>query len=535
MSKLFPLYSVLLPIIIGMTGTAILVFYISHWTVIFPDSATYLHMAGEIQKGKWHIDQWGRGSYSGPPLYPMLVALAEWIISGFDRAGKIVAVVAASAAIIPLFFLARQSYGDKAGLAVIPLVVLNPLYLQYVSQALTESLFTFLFLAGIVLTLYALAKNSPILWFTVGIMAGSAWMTRDAGIIVPFISFLWLAVGMWKKRCLPSDIVRNSVALLLGIILIYAPLKIVMTMDQKGMSNLPKTSIAFNLIMPDLRNIMEREMYTAKLNENSTEYALTEAQRVPPKLSDTLQHWKLILQRFGVNIGAMIESIYDILGLTAVLFVLIGISGGKYLFIGSYIIIYFIFYAAAGGFTGALSPERYLVPIIPLLGIWVVAGILIAGKFIRKFKIKHLEKAIMLLCFGIIISIYFQDIMQLKIIFQQKLNKVEFYKQLGERIRQASHSHGMEEISVMTRSPYLSYYSGASFVLLPYGEYPEVLNFAKQKGVDFLFMDKGMIPQRPQLSFLLNPNTSLPELERVFYTHSREDNNKLLAVLYKIK
>ena len=387
------------------------------------------------------------------------------------------------------------------------------------------------------------------LWFIVGIMAGSAWMTRDAGIIMPFFSILWLAIGMWKKRCSPLGIVRNSGALLLGIILIYAPFKILMTLDQKSMHNTPKTSIAFNLIIPDLRNTMEREIYTSKLNGSSTEYALTEAQKVSPKLSDALlQHWRKILYRFGVNIGLMIASMYSMLGLIASLFVLIGISLGKsslrkeserfpfpLLFIGSYIIIYFIFYATAGGFTGALFPERYLVPIIPLLGIWAVTGILISGEFIRKFKVKHLDKVIILLCLGIILSIYLQNILQLRTFSQQRLKKVEFYKLLGESIRKASHSHGMEEISVMTRSPYLSYYSGASFVLLPYGEYPEVIKFAKQKGVDFLYVDVAVIFQRPQLSSLLNSNTSLPELERVYNKHSRKDNNKLLAVLYKIK
>ena len=117
--------------------------------------------------------------------------------------------------------------------------------------------------------------------------------------------------------------------------------------------------------------------------------------------------------------------------------------------------------------------------IIPFLEFGLSQGILIAGNFIRKFKVKHLEKAIMLLCFGIIISIYFQDIMQLRIL-SAKLNKVEFTNSWGKNQEGLARSwYG--EISVMTRSSYLSYYSGASFYLLPYGEYPEVIKFAKQR------------------------------------------------------
>src|SRR3990172_13170714 len=98
------LYSVVLPISISMLGTAIFVAYLSPWSAGVTDATMYLRMAQEIQKGRWHIDNWSRGSYVGPPLYPLFVAILEWFFKDFERAGTIVSIAASSLLVIPIFF-----------------------------------------------------------------------------------------------------------------------------------------------------------------------------------------------------------------------------------------------------------------------------------------------------------------------------------------------------------------------------------------------------------------------------------------------
>jgi len=119
------------PLILGVAGAVALCSYISPWAAVKPDSTIYLRMAEEIQKGYWHIDQWGRGAYSGVPMYPMLVALVEWVIPGLETAGTLAAIMPAAIVVVPLFFLARHFYGKKAAWIVIPLTIFNPWYLAY--------------------------------------------------------------------------------------------------------------------------------------------------------------------------------------------------------------------------------------------------------------------------------------------------------------------------------------------------------------------------------------------------------------------
>lgn len=538
----------ILPIILGVAGAAILYSYITPWVVLEPDSATYLRMAEEIQKGRWHIDQWGRGAYSGPPIYPILVGLLEWVVPGFDIAGTIVAVMAASIAVIPLFVLARKFYGEKAGWAAIPLTILIPLYVNYVSLPLTESLFIFFSLVWIVLTYLAVTKNMPKLWFLAGVVGGVSWLIRDVGIILPVLSFLWFGIRIWKGGIIFPQITKNGVALILGILLVSVPLKIVMAIDLKAIPNSPPpASILFNLMMPELTDSTKREIYTGRLNEDSTEYALVEAQKVPPGLVAVVGRWTWILKRLVYNVVVMGMVIYNELGFMLLLFILAGIVKGKDLkkedmewrqvaplLLGSYALLYLFFYALAGAFTGPIGAERYLVPLVPLWGIWAAAGILWIGKYAGRFKLKHLEQWVVALCVGIVLINFIPGLIICKQTYKRLGLRAQFDKKIGTRVRAIAHSYSMDSMVIMGRNPYIPYYAGALWFLTPYADYPEILKFAKARHVDFLYMDEHLVRVRPQLNFLLDSMSSSPGMERVLGMRSQIEPDKFRLVLYRV-
>lgn len=535
-----------LPIIVGMIGTVILYSYISPWIPINSDSITYLRLAGEIQKGSWHIDAWIRGvTYSTTPLYPALIALMEWVIPGFDTAGTLVAILAASVIVIPLFLLARRFYGEKVAWAAIPLTILNPWYLRYGSLILTESLFSLFFLAAIFLTLWALTRNFPLPWFLAGVMGGAAWMTRDAGIILPFLSILWFAIRMWKDKWPVTNIIKNGVPLIAGILLIYIPLKIVMTIDHKGIPDLPKGGIAFQILMPDLRDLMSREIYFGGLTKDGTEYAFIEAQKKSPHLIDVLRHWDWVIQRFGHNLDEVGESIGKVLGVVLLVLVSAGVfrRNGRdredkvefpnvLLFLGSYVLSCLLFYVFAGGFTGAIGPERYLAPLIPIGVIWVSAGIFECA---QRFGIKYFKKVVISMCIGIILIVYLPDMKQVEQLYRGEMEDARFSRELGKRLRELSQSYGRDDIVIMARKPFLPYYAGASWFMLPYGEYQEIIRFARSRNVGFLYLTKQSISFRPNLAFLMNSRASFPELDRVLYQMDKKDPEELLTVVYRIK
>lgn len=546
------IYTTVLPVILGTVGTAILYSYITPWSAAMTDSATYLRMAEEIQKGRWYIELWGRGAYSAVSLYSILAAGMEWFIPGFDVAGTWVSVIAVSAAVIPLFILTKRFYGGKAAWVVIPLSVLHPLYLHYTSIPLTEALFTLFFLSGIILTLYALTQDSIGLWFATGVVNGAAWMTRDAGVILPLLSFLWLVIYRWKDKPLFLNVLRRGMALFIGVILISVPLKLVIKMNQRDMSAPPpNVSIAVTLMASDLRDVQERERYFLGLTPDGREYAFNEVLKKAPGVMEVLGHWEWVLQRFGYNLVEFAKSFYSVLqNLILLPFILVGLFRGKGpardsgggpgspLFLGSYVLVYLCFYLLAGGFTGAVGPERYLVPVIPILGIWAAAGILQIGEMTGRFDIRHLGKLVVFLCMSFILVTYFPAIRGMKQRGQDSLSTIEVYKELGGVLRGnfPSHPQSVKDLVIMERSPLLSYYAGASWVMTPYGEYHKIMKFAKYKGVDFMFIDKRTSKLRPQLSFLMSSQSPpIPGIERFYVRRSKKDPDDVVAVLYQIK
>ena len=369
------LFSVVLPISLGMLGTAILLAYLSPWSAVVTDATMYLRMAQEIQKGHWHIDHWVRGAYSGPPLYPLLVAISEWFFMGFERAGTLVSIAASTLLVIPIFFFTRSLYGVRVAWFIIPIAILKPYYLLYASLPLTESLFTLIFLSCLSLTYCALKTKIPWLWCAVGILSGAAWLTRDAGIIVPVISMGWVIMDRWFNKVSFSNIVRNAALFTLGMMMIAAPLKLMMFLDLRNVSDLPVSSITSQLMMPDLRDAMEREQYLGGLNKEGTEYAFVEAMKNPPSMGVVLKNPGFILKRFASNCVGVAKSMHLILGTVFILFVFVGILAaifyrkkgsdapvGPLLFPGVYVIFYILFYSLAGGFTGAIGPKDTWFP-----------------------------------------------------------------------------------------------------------------------------------------------------------------------------
>ena len=112
--------------------------------------------------------------------------------------------------------------------------------------------------------------------------------------------------------------------------------------------------------------------------------------------------------------------------------------------------------------------------------------------------------------------------------------KVELFKIEGAYLKKSVRKPDAHNITIMARSPFLPYYAGADWVILPYGEYQEIIKFAKNRHVDILCMDKQAVALRPQLSFLMNPHVNIPEMEKYSWISSKENPEELYLVLYVI-
>lgn len=490
--------------------------------ILSSDSFTYLRLAEEIKKGHFFIEQWGSGSLSTPLLYPFLIALAQNIISDPIIAGAIISLAFTIAIVIIAYIFAKNLFGFFAAQLAIILMIVNPFYLIHSTAVLTESLFAFLLISDI-FVIYKISqnqlKNLHLLCFATGAVSTLAWHTRDVGIVMPILSFVWLIYFLRIKKISTPRIIKYLFVFGMGFLLFFAPFIILSKSNSNlnSYNNTAKRNILKILTAPNLSDPMLREVGIRALTDDGLNYSIVANSQEKVSLNDFINQFDWVIKKFLLSIGKKILFIIVItagLGLFAIISIIADLRRGNKalaLIFLSYTLFYLLFYAATGSFMGAVSPERYLFPIFPLLMILAADGIKISTKFaIEKLKIRQLRPVV----FHFFILGAGAILITLSLVKQNRDYTQKFlqYKDVASTLKPSNE----KQITVMTRNPFLPYFAKSAFVLTPYADYENTIRFAKMKGVDFFFLEKNLYA--PQLEFLKKRKTSTPELKFILST-----------------
>jgi len=181
------------------------------------------------------------------------------------------------------------------------------------------------------------------------------------------------------------------------------------------------------------------------------------------------------------------------------------------LFFLSIILLYVSFYAASGAFFGAVGPKRYLFPLFPLLIVLASGGIKISLKYIiERLKIRRMPTpAFLFFVVGIGAILLFPLSIKQNNAYAQKIFE---YQNIAKTLDVFKN----EKTIIMSGKPYLPFFLHASFVSTPYADYEKVIQFAKMKKVNLIFIEKNLYA--PQLEFLKKSGASTKELKFILST-----------------
>ena len=504
---------------ITLTG----LYYIASGTpIISSDSFTYLRLAEEMQKGRFYIEQWGSGSLSVPPLFPFTVALAQKIISNPFIAGALISFISSIGIVIIAYILAKSLYGFTASNIAIILMIANPFFITFSLAILTESLFTFFFILNIFL-IYKISQNHIenlfICCFAIGATSALAWHTRDVGIVTIIISSAWL-IYFLKIRLISSFTVLKYLSFfILGFLIFFTPFIILLKSNPNlnSYNNTAKHNILKILAAPSLNNQITREMTTRSLTEDGSNYSITANSQEKITLNDFIGQFDWVIKKFLLGGGKIVLYVLAItagFGIFTIINLIISIRGKNKilsLFFLSIILLYISFYAASGTFFGAVGPKRYLLPLFPLLIILASGGIKISFRFvIERLKIRRMPTpAFLFFVVGIGAILLFP--------LSIKQNNADAQKNFEyQNIAETLDAFKNEKTIIMSGKPYLPFFLHASFVSTPYADYEKVIQFAKIKKVNLIFIEKSLYA--PQLEFLKDSNDSTEELKFMLST-----------------
>lgn len=145
------------------------------------------------------LDPWQK--LFSPPGYFSLVGLAYRIVGGPSDCAAIGINIAVGAAIPGfVYWMGKRWFGRAAGMFSAALVTFSEFEIAYSRTALTDTLFSFLFLLSLALTAICLEKRRWTYGIAAGLAIGATWNVKYHGWLPLAIAFVVIVIRVALKR-----------------------------------------------------------------------------------------------------------------------------------------------------------------------------------------------------------------------------------------------------------------------------------------------------------------------------------------------
>ncbi len=240
------------------------------------DEDHYARLADNIVVGNGFA--WGPGAPTSirPPLYPALLS-AVWASAGIRnlQAVRALQIILALGTIALVYVLGTMLYGPSVGLFAAAAFWLYPSYIFYNFLILTETLFTFLLVSFMVLSVRLVRKGEMLVALGCGLSLGLAALTRSVLWPMPLVfcpAVVFLARSSMTRRFAIAAIV------LAGYCAVIVPWAIRNTRVQ-GVTTVVDTMGGMNLRMGNYEYTPDDRMWDAVIADRREELGASASRR----------------------------------------------------------------------------------------------------------------------------------------------------------------------------------------------------------------------------------------------------------------
>ncbi len=205
---------------IALVGAAVRIAAMFFWTgAIDPEGAEYARIAENLLSEHRYRGIVTPGvELMFPPLYPLLIAAASYVVGNAELAARLVCVLSGSLLPVAMFAVASRIYDRRTSLWVAGTGALHPLLISASAWTYSEAPYMTVVMFGLYLTMGGLRGGRPIEYAGAGLVFGAAYLIRPEGLILPCIAAVFIAAVQWRT---PSAALRR-VALLIGVFAVVA-------------------------------------------------------------------------------------------------------------------------------------------------------------------------------------------------------------------------------------------------------------------------------------------------------------------------
>ena len=478
-----------------------------------------------------------------PPGYPFFVGVVDLMFSELIFSAKLVSFLASCGSIIIAYLIGKELYNSEGGLFAALVFACYPVLLIISVDVYADALFFCLLLISIYTFMVTLKNNSLYLFILFGMSLSILFLTRPEGVFLLALPMLQvLGVFDGRIRFNKKYMMRVSVTFIL-FVLIISPYMLFLK-DYTGKFTLSGKSNVSILLgeasgdreyhdavnAPD--NLYDRLAF--QLNEDKTEL-MGWGKGINFSLKDYLFKDPIsLLSRYLKNILREINTLNKLLipillplffaffnrdlfkkRIRLIFIMLPMMFFFMYpLFIiiekQTLLIVIFLVLFASGGFANSSS---VLSDILDYYGIKKNKPLLLIEKHIKLV---------------IVLILLMSSLSYLKYSgFENTQSPVEHIA-AGEYLKKNVVTK-YEQINVMTRKPFVNFYSDARFTMIPYASVEDVLSFARLYKVDYIVVDERFLSNWDAYDELLKLQNYSEDVELVY-----EDSSIKLIKLFKI-
>jgi len=473
--------------------------------VIYNDGTEYVRYAKQIALGNWSE---GKSS----PLYPSLIALAQMITKDYEMAGIWVSVIFGALIVLPIFYLGRAIFDEKAGLLSALFAAVHPFLNIASGSVLTESTYYFLFATSVLFGWYAFTKARFAHTLLFSFFTTLAYLTRPEAIGIPIV------FSAWTLFTNPPNGERRFVKRI-GIILIASigflifsfPYLHQIRKDTGTWGISKKASISIGSLSseeeaPSLETLRKKKGIT---------------------LSSLIKHPLPVLGKIGASIGvSLYQFLYSynpILFFLAVIgWVLLFKGGNVYPWKGNFFLLAHLIFYFAFVFPFFFITKRYTSQMVSISIPWAAFGFLEGVHWIdQRFNRKEVGKRVsvaLLVC--LLIGLFVQG----RVVHSRERRLIQ--KEVGLWMK----DHLPRDAEVMSRLPQEAFYAQLPWVRMPEGEYEVIIGEARAKGVRYLVVEEDIEKVSPRFWEALRREDIVPVRE-----FEREDQRETIFELVGLR
>lgn len=201
-------------LLLGILVAAVVLrgFWVVHHSAVLEGNACeYARIAENLVKHGTYVGLLEGPELMFPPLFPVLLALGSLFAGSVEGAARLVPFLAGVLLVPAMFALARLMYGPRVALGVAALTAFHPVLIDLSSTAYSEGVYLLLMVGGLYWALRALDSGKPAHTACCGAIIGFAYLARPEAL---FYLFVVLAAALVTDLGAPAFVRRFALRVL---------------------------------------------------------------------------------------------------------------------------------------------------------------------------------------------------------------------------------------------------------------------------------------------------------------------------------